>query len=852
MENYEELMELTSDIRYGDVMIIYNKTNPNDKLIKKTLSFSSLSALKSKLSLLEARKSKNHTNLINFIKLSPDPENLKITTYHEFIDEFFDLKKTDIQELIIMFKDILKALRVLNSLKKFHGDLRKDFIAFDKISKNYFLIDRFRNEVDFYACQVRNIDDYKDLYMSDRLFDAILRAERDFGYCIDDEIFSLGFICLGFFCDAEKLQDLYDFEKRRFDREKFFEIFEEVYAKKENEKVLEKSFLTFLKNYVFGKDRLQIDVAFSALKKVEEFKNLFAYDHEMEINEEDEKNLKNVKTYEILNLQESKTHKKISNQKVNLEDQKNNELDKLEKYLGTIENKNLKTKLENTENINFEKTQNNINSKIPTNLKTSDLKPNQQNLIYSFKEDSEDELEHIKYLKIKLQNPIPSEPKEIEEKDFYNNLSKSIELKNNKENDIEFKNKEINKNNTKKNLSTFLRDTVKLERESKRQKYLEMRKEPVIIVNQKKTIEPPKKLTSENFSVLKNEKKEMKMNHYNILNIKKKKSKSKVKKILESRKTKNKKKKNKEKERISQRITSLQNLEKKLKNYHIKNKERITNRSKSRTTNKVNKVLSHNEYGLVSNKSNTIHNFKNQPENVFQNQKVNQFNNIVNINNKKNLNSQYYNKKPNGYNNGHIRGSFDNLSKNLLSNVSYINYPEKMKNTNHYVQNKNTRNTHQKVRSSNFIDCYTPNFIQNHIQKKVSVNNNLQPHQIYNQKNIIERESMQQSYKNGYNNRTSHNSHNSSHLQVLNKNIHLYKTPQKMYSTNNSNRSNFNDYQNKQYHKGSLSVKSGDGGKGSTLWINSPFENNRKSQKDHNIYQNQHKYYQSNDYGYGA
>ena len=209
--------------------------------------------------------------------------------------------------------------------------------------------------------------------------------------------------------------------------------------------------------------------------------------------------------------------------------------------------------------------------------------------------------------------------------------------------------------------------------------------------------------------------------------------------------------------------------------------------------------------------------------------------------------NEYYTNKKNEI------SSFENLSKNLLSTVSYINYPDKnKKNFNTQKNDKNTIKTQQKLRSSNFVDCYTPNFIRDHIEHKIITQNQNHGQKIYNEQNIIERESLQQNYNKSNKIRSSHNSYNSIYSQTLNKNIHLYKTPQKMFSTNNSNRSEY--FQNKGRK---VSVESGS--KGSTLWINSPFDNNNRKKGDgskgYNIYRNQkqehHQYKGSNDYGYG-
>ena len=306
MENFEELMQNKEDPRYGDITILYNPSNPSERIIKKTKKFSDSTTYSEYIKIGQRRFSANHENLLYLKDIQINNDDLEILYIYEYLDDLLEIKKLASEKIVILFKDILKGIIHLKSYEMFHGDIRPDFVVYDKLHDNFILIDNLKHDLDPISCQIENIDSYRTLYLSPRFFDMILSQKDDISFGSKDEIFSLAFLCLGKYEDIENFQEFYNFDDEKFN----FEEFEEKIGLicKRNYDLVDKVFLNFLKSYVFVDHKnvksLSAEELLVVLKSIPEFKQIFELDPEMVMKEVDFEILKDIPKMDNFEIEE--------------------------------------------------------------------------------------------------------------------------------------------------------------------------------------------------------------------------------------------------------------------------------------------------------------------------------------------------------------------------------------------------------------------------------------------------------------------------------------------------------------------------------------------------------------------
>ncbi len=280
MENFEDLMELTDDPRFGDVVIMYNKINPNDRVMKKMMVINDEMKFASRERKAEQRLLLTHPNLLTLLDYEINPDQHRIVYYYEYLDDLIQLEDLSPDQIIILFKDILKALCFMKEKQIVHGDVRPEFVAFDKLEQKYVLLDRLSSDCSPIECQKTNINDYRSLFMSPEVFNNLI-FDKKVVLGNSDDLFSLGFMILSRFEDSEIIQDFYDFDQNVFLIDDLQKKLEDMVNRnlKENELI----FLKFLKSFILVKssERFNSQEALVQLVSIPGLRPLFKNDYDL-------------------------------------------------------------------------------------------------------------------------------------------------------------------------------------------------------------------------------------------------------------------------------------------------------------------------------------------------------------------------------------------------------------------------------------------------------------------------------------------------------------------------------------------------------------------------------------------
>lgn len=77
------------------------------------------------------------------------------------------------QELHKIKHDVLNGLSVLHGAGLSHGDIRPEYIGYDKPKNQYLLLDRFSNGLPFEKCQTDHLVNNRELFMSPGLYSKL-------------------------------------------------------------------------------------------------------------------------------------------------------------------------------------------------------------------------------------------------------------------------------------------------------------------------------------------------------------------------------------------------------------------------------------------------------------------------------------------------------------------------------------------------------------------------------------------------------------------------------------------------------------------------------------------------------
>ena len=299
MENYQELTEIKEDPRFGDIIIMYHPKDPSDRIMKKIKkSETPLQYEKSKKEVL-TRKKISHPNILKLLNHKFIDSEKKTLVYFDYPDDVIEISNLSPKEGIRLFRDILRAITYLQSKKMVHGDLRPDYIVYDKKENLYILLDRLMDVSLPLQSQLNNINNYKSLYMAPKIFDELMKKTKKIRQnSYKSELFSLGVIVLGVFLDSNDIQSFYSFEKNCFDFE-FFENKMELLLKRNYENWI-LIFISYLKEFVVTykeEDRLKPKKALSKLLKIKELQKIW-WEEEFDENENNLENIERLDTIE--------------------------------------------------------------------------------------------------------------------------------------------------------------------------------------------------------------------------------------------------------------------------------------------------------------------------------------------------------------------------------------------------------------------------------------------------------------------------------------------------------------------------------------------------------------------------
>lgn len=214
MQNYEELAILEEEYRFGNISVLFNRLNPQQKVMQKVLSCSSLKEFQEVAKTVQVRQSLDSPHLLQLLKTFLNPNTLEIKAVYEYPENSVRMESLS-RDLVFQFVDnMLRALCYLHKKQLIHGDLRPCFISFDQTNKSFKLLDWLGNKESFEQVQKKNVQSYKPLYIAPKMFEGLIKQSWNLKYkAFKSELFSLGMIVLEMFEDLEEIQTVYDYQK---------------------------------------------------------------------------------------------------------------------------------------------------------------------------------------------------------------------------------------------------------------------------------------------------------------------------------------------------------------------------------------------------------------------------------------------------------------------------------------------------------------------------------------------------------------------------------------------------------------------------------------------------------------
>ena len=180
LEDFELVEEKVQDIRFG-IINIFNSLDDKEYLImeKSRRSYSQEDHAFSCMQAEERLKIK-HPNILRMLWVDKDDLNWVTSAYFEYPNEDLCDRKEELndpRELIRLLNDMLEAMTYLQRHKMVHGDIRPEYIFFNRATERYVLLDRLIDASPAHQAQMNNIF-YQDktLYMSPVLFNELCQG----------------------------------------------------------------------------------------------------------------------------------------------------------------------------------------------------------------------------------------------------------------------------------------------------------------------------------------------------------------------------------------------------------------------------------------------------------------------------------------------------------------------------------------------------------------------------------------------------------------------------------------------------------------------------------------------------
>ena len=263
LEEYFEAVELVNDPRFGEIIILVNKYNPDEIIFAKEKMSHSLVDCERDVIQAQERMQLSHDFLLKMIDFSvkyADPESSEeqptflVTGFYEYPKHDLSIEIQERQsegrlftgdELMQLEINVLEVLTYLKSFKMIHGDIRPKYIYYDTSEQGWHkLVDRLADPSPPNQAQIHNIRKKETLYISPDLYAGLSQKQSRVKHNpYKSDAFSLGLVLLE--CGTlRSVQDIY--KETSIDINVLLELIEEFMTNYEEHTLLKETILWLL------------------------------------------------------------------------------------------------------------------------------------------------------------------------------------------------------------------------------------------------------------------------------------------------------------------------------------------------------------------------------------------------------------------------------------------------------------------------------------------------------------------------------------------------------------------------------------------------------------------------------
>ena len=263
LEEYFEAVELVNDPRFGEIIILVNKYNPDELIFAKEKVSHSLADCERDAVQAQERMQLSHDFLLKMIDFSvksaesesPDEQpTFLVTGFYEYPKHDLSIEILERQsqgrhftgdELMQLEINVLEVLTYLKSSKMIHGDIRPKYIYYDTTDQGWHkLVDRLGDPSPPNQAQIHNIRKKETLYISPELYAGLIQKQSKVKHNpYKSDAFSLGLVLLE--CGTLKsVQGIY--KESSIDINVLLELIEDFMAIYEDHTLLKETLLWLL------------------------------------------------------------------------------------------------------------------------------------------------------------------------------------------------------------------------------------------------------------------------------------------------------------------------------------------------------------------------------------------------------------------------------------------------------------------------------------------------------------------------------------------------------------------------------------------------------------------------------
>ena len=224
-QNYKIHSDIHNDPRFGLIQVYSREGNVNDLIFSKNKVSKRLAENNCFLELAYERQKYDQKYLLPLVQVENDEEALTVCTYFYYPNTDLHDRFSRFKEPLEMFRflhDILKSLSFLEKRSLVHGNVRPELIYYNKITKNYVLVDRLNEHTTPMESQRNSIKSEMYLYSTPEIFNILINETVDTKYDpYKSECFSVGMILLSAVVSNELYMSIYNIEEQCFNFEKF-------------------------------------------------------------------------------------------------------------------------------------------------------------------------------------------------------------------------------------------------------------------------------------------------------------------------------------------------------------------------------------------------------------------------------------------------------------------------------------------------------------------------------------------------------------------------------------------------------------------------------------------------------